>query len=107
MGLRFSFPIELRIDLTSLPQGWKEEVVPFLLEQSIMYGPRARLLSPLRNLCRSLPFPFQSLRILTNVYVCQRKCLFVLYSFIFLSIEPRLLRIGKPLFLSWHLNCLN
>jgi hypothetical protein len=30
MGLRFSFPIELRIDLTSLPQGWKEEVVPFL-----------------------------------------------------------------------------
>jgi hypothetical protein len=37
MGLRFSFPIELRIDLTSLPQGWKEEVVPFLLEQSITY----------------------------------------------------------------------
>jgi hypothetical protein len=33
MGLRFSFPIELRIDLTSLPQGWKEEIVPFLLEQ--------------------------------------------------------------------------
>jgi hypothetical protein len=37
MGLRFSFPIELRIDLTSLPQGWKEEVVPFLLEQPITY----------------------------------------------------------------------
>jgi hypothetical protein len=37
MGLRFSFPIELRIDLTSLPQGWKEEIVPFLLEQSITY----------------------------------------------------------------------
>jgi hypothetical protein len=37
MGLRFSFPIELRIDLTSLPQGWKEEVVSFLLEQSITY----------------------------------------------------------------------
>jgi hypothetical protein len=37
MGLRFSFPIELRIDLTSLPQGWKEEVVPFLLEQLITY----------------------------------------------------------------------
>jgi hypothetical protein len=37
MGLRFSFPIELRIDLTSLPQGWKEEVVPFLLEQSKTY----------------------------------------------------------------------
>jgi hypothetical protein len=37
MGLRFSFPIELRIDLTSLPQRWKEEVVPFLLEQSITY----------------------------------------------------------------------
>jgi hypothetical protein len=37
MGLRFSFPIELRIDLTSLPQGWKEEVVPFLLEHSITY----------------------------------------------------------------------
>jgi hypothetical protein len=35
MGLRFSFPIELRIDLTSLSQGWKE--VPFLLEQSITY----------------------------------------------------------------------
>ena len=28
------------------------------------------------HLCRSLPFSFQSLRILTNVYVCQRKCLF-------------------------------
>jgi hypothetical protein len=37
METRFSFPIELRIDLTSLPQGWKEEVVPFLLEQSITY----------------------------------------------------------------------
>jgi hypothetical protein len=37
MGLRFTFPLELRIDLTSLPQGWKEEVVPFLLEQSITY----------------------------------------------------------------------
>jgi hypothetical protein len=32
MGLRFSFPIELRIDLTSLPQGWKEEVVDALLQ---------------------------------------------------------------------------
>ena len=43
MGLRFSFPIELRIDLTSLPQGWKEKVVPFLLEQSITYeGQRPR-----------------------------------------------------------------
>jgi hypothetical protein len=28
---------KMRIDLTSLPQGWKEEVVPFLLEQSITY----------------------------------------------------------------------
>jgi hypothetical protein len=37
MGLRFSFPIKLRIDLTSLPQGWKKEVVPFLLEQPITY----------------------------------------------------------------------
>jgi hypothetical protein len=37
MDLRFSFPIELRIDLTSLPQGWKEEVVPFLLKQAITY----------------------------------------------------------------------
>jgi hypothetical protein len=37
MRLRFSFPIELRIDLTSLPQGWKEEVVFFLLEQLITY----------------------------------------------------------------------
>jgi hypothetical protein len=47
MDLRFSFPIELRIDLTSLPQGWKEEVVPFLLEQSITYerprGQRSRV----------------------------------------------------------------
>jgi hypothetical protein len=37
MGLRFSFPIELRNDLTSPLQGWKEEVVSFLLEQSITY----------------------------------------------------------------------
>jgi hypothetical protein len=37
MGLRFTFPIELKIDLTSLPQGWKEEIVPFLIEQSITY----------------------------------------------------------------------
>jgi hypothetical protein len=37
MGLRFSFPNELRIYLTSRPQGWKEEIVPFLLEQSITY----------------------------------------------------------------------
>jgi hypothetical protein len=37
MDLRFSFPIELSIYLTFLPQGWKEEIVPFLLEQSITY----------------------------------------------------------------------
>jgi hypothetical protein len=40
MGLRFSFPIELRIDLASLPQGWKEEVVVNeTLKDSLMKSP--------------------------------------------------------------------
>jgi hypothetical protein len=38
IGSEVLFPIELRIYLTSLPQGWKEEIVPFLLEQSITYS---------------------------------------------------------------------
>jgi hypothetical protein len=37
LGPGFYSRLFFRIDLTSLPQGWKEEIVPFLLEQSITY----------------------------------------------------------------------
>ena len=43
---------------------------------SIIRGGDQNFSSNSCHLCRSLPFSFQSLRILTNVNVCQRKCLF-------------------------------